>query len=78
MKMTEMAVNNAATCRSWPTLLAWIENDLPEEEAELLNTHVADCEVCRAKLAVMNAVQGWGELTQAKEFAFNARCSEPP
>ncbi len=44
-----------ATCPTWPTLLAWIENDLPEEEAQLLNTHVADCDECREKLALMNA-----------------------
>ncbi len=31
-------------CPTWPTLLAWLENDLPEEESRLLNTHVADCE----------------------------------
>ena len=43
-------------CPTWPTLLAWLESDLAEEEAQLLNTHVADCEVCREKLAVMNAV----------------------
>ena len=50
------------TCPTWPTLLAWIENDLPDEEAQLLNTHVADCEECREKLALMNAVQEAGEV----------------
>ena len=25
------------TCPTWPTLLAWLENDLPDEEARLLN-----------------------------------------
>ena len=38
-------------------LLAWLENDLPDEEAQLVNSHVADCEECREKLALMNAVQ---------------------
>ena len=33
------------TCPTYPTLLAWLENDLPEEESQLLNTHVADCPV---------------------------------
>ena len=45
------------TCPTWPTLLAWTENDLPDEESQLLNTHVADCEECRERLALMNAVQ---------------------
>ncbi len=44
------------TCPSWPTLLAWLENDLPDEEARLLHTHVADCPECREKLALMNVV----------------------
>ncbi len=44
------------TCPSWPTLLAWLENDLPGEESQLLNTHVADCDECREKLSLMNAV----------------------
>ena len=48
------------TCPSWPTLLAWLENDLPDEESRLLNTHVAGCDECREKLAVMKAVQGVG------------------
>ena len=41
------------TCPTWPTLLAWLENDLPDEESQLLNKYVADCPVCREKLAVM-------------------------
>jgi len=45
------------SCPSWPTILAWLENDLPYEESRLLNTHVADCEECRGKLALMKAVQ---------------------
>ncbi len=45
------------TCPTWPTLLAWIENDLPDEEAQLLNTHVGDCDECREKLGLMNAVR---------------------
>ena len=45
-----------------PTLLAWLENDLPDEESQVLNTHVADCDECRAKLALMNAVQGVGDV----------------
>ncbi len=44
------------TCPTWPTLLAWIENDLPDEESQLLNTPVADCDECRDKLALMNAM----------------------
>ncbi len=46
------------TCPSWPTILAWLENDLPD--AQLLNTHVADCVKCREKLASMNAVGNVG------------------
>ncbi len=38
-----------------PTLLTWIENDLPDEESQLLNTHVADCDECREKLALAKA-----------------------
>ncbi len=57
------------TCPTWPTLLAWLENDLPDEESQLLNTHVADCPVCREKLAVMNAVQDVGEC-RAVDFDF--------
>ncbi len=49
------------TCPSWPTLLEWLENDLPDEEAQLLNTHVSDCEKWREKLALMNAVQDVGD-----------------
>ena len=40
-------------------LLAWLENDLPEEESELINTHVADCDECRETLALMGS--GCGE-----------------
>ncbi len=54
------------TCPSWPTLLAWLENDLPDEEAQLLNTHVADCDECREKLALMNAVQDVVETAQRR------------
>ncbi len=45
------------SCSSWPTLLAWLENDLPEEQSRVLNTHVADCQECREKLALMDAMQ---------------------
>ena len=45
-------------------LLAWLENDLPDEEAQLLNTHVADCDEFREKLALMNAVQDVGGIGQ--------------
>ena len=45
-----------ATCPTWPTLLAWLENDLSEEESQLLNTHVADCDECREKVALMDDV----------------------
>jgi len=46
---------------TWPTLLAWLENDLPDEEAQLLNTHVTDCDECREKVPLMNAVQDPGQ-----------------
>ena len=49
-------------CPAWPTLLAWLENDLPDAESQLLNTHVADCDECREKLALMNAVQDVGDV----------------
>ncbi len=45
------------TCPTWPTLLAWLENDLPDEESQLLNTHVADCDEWRERVALMSAVQ---------------------
>ena len=45
------------SCRSWPTILAWLENDLLDEESQLLNVHVTGCDECSAKLALMNAVQ---------------------
>ncbi len=45
------------TCPSRLTPLAWIENDLPYEESRLITTHVADCDECREKLALMNVVQ---------------------
>ena len=51
-------------CPTWPTLLAWIENDLPDEEAQLRNTHVVSCEECRERLALMNAVHDVGEIGQ--------------
>ena len=59
------------TCSSWPTLLAWLENDLPEEESQLLNTHVADRDECREKLALMNAVSACPTLTdhQVKPYS---------
>ena len=44
------------TCPTFPTLLAWLENDLPEE-SQLLDTHMPGCDECREKLALMNAVQ---------------------
>ena len=49
---------------TFPTLLAWLENDLPEEESQLLNTHVADCDECREKLTLMSAVQDAGRVWQ--------------
>ena len=45
-------------------VLAWLENDLPDEEAQLLNTHVADCDGCREKLALMNAVHDVQDVGQ--------------
>jgi len=41
---------------SWPTLLAWLENDLADEESKLISTHVAACDKCREKLALMDDV----------------------
>ena len=52
------------TCPTFPTLLAWIENDLPDEESQRLNTHVADCEECREKLALIRAFQGVRDVGQ--------------
>ncbi len=52
------------TCPTWPTLLAWLENDLPDEESQLLNSYVTDCEECRERLALMNAVQDVGDVGQ--------------
>ncbi len=52
------------TSPTWPTLLAWIENDLSDEESQHLNSHVADCDGCREKLALMNAVQDVGDIGQ--------------
>ncbi len=50
------------SCPAWPTILAWLENDLPDEESQLLNTHVGDCDECREKLALMNAVHDVGDV----------------
>ena len=50
------------TCPTGPTLLAWLEKDLSDEESQVLNTHVADCDGCREKLALMNAVQAVGDV----------------
>ncbi len=44
---TERRLPAEVVSPTWPTLLAWLENDLPDEEAQLLNTHVADCDECR-------------------------------
>jgi len=52
------------TCPTWPTLLAWLENDLRDEEAQLLNTHVADCPECQANLGLMNVVRDVVEVGQ--------------
>ncbi len=43
------------TCPTWPSLLAWLENDLPYAKSQLINTHVADCDECREKLALAKA-----------------------
>jgi len=61
------------TCPSWPTILAWLENDLPYKESRLLNTHVADCDECREKLTLVNGRAGCGsmrcEVVQRHEVA---------
>ena len=49
-------------CPTWPTLLAWLENDLPAEESQLLSTHVTGCDECRERLVLMNAVQDVGDV----------------
>ena len=38
------------TCPNWPTVLAWLENDRPDEESQLLNTHM---------LTAMSAGRSW-------------------
>jgi len=40
------------TCATWPTLRAWLENDLPDEESQLLKTHGASCDKCREKFGI--------------------------
>ncbi len=52
------------TCPTWPTLLAWLENDLSDEESQLLSTHVADSNERRERLALMDAVQDVGDVGQ--------------
>ena len=37
----------SGSCPTWPTPLAWLENELSDEEAQLLNVHDADCDACR-------------------------------
>jgi len=49
-------------CPTWPIILAWLENALPDEEAQLINTHVADCDECREKIALMNTLQDVGDV----------------
>ncbi len=51
-----------SACPTWLTLLAWLENDLPDEESPLLGTHVAGCEECWERLALMNAVHDVGDV----------------
>ncbi len=63
------------TCPSWPTLLAWLENDLPDVESQLLSTHVADCPECRDKLAVMNVVQNVGVDVDQMKSRISLRAS---
>ena len=43
-------------CPTFPTHLAWLENDLPDEESQLLNTHVADWDACREEFGFENVV----------------------
>ena len=38
--------------------------NLPDEEAQILNTHVADCDEWRERLALMSAVQEVGDVGQ--------------
>ena len=47
---------------TWHTPLAWLENDLPDQESRVLNPHVASCDDCREKIALMNAVQDVGDV----------------
>ena len=41
-----------------PCLNARLENDLPDEQSQLINTHVADCDECRERLGMMSMVAG--------------------
>ena len=61
-RRARQALDRKSLGPAWPTILAWLENDLPDEESELLTTHVADCDECRERLALMNAVQDVGEI----------------
>jgi len=47
------------SCPTWSTRLAWLENDLPDEEAQLLNTHVGDCDECREKFGAHERRSGF-------------------
>ena len=42
---------------SYPTLIAWLEHDLSDEETRSIATHVEKCKACREKLELMDAVQ---------------------
>ncbi len=67
------------TCPTWPTLLAWLENDLPDEDSQRLNTQLADCEECRERLVLMNADAVKHEGTSGlSPHGENHRCSQTP
>ena len=44
-------------CPYWPTLLAWLEGELPDQKMRWVGTHVPDCSVCRERLSLLDGVQ---------------------
>ncbi len=46
-----------AECPDWPTLLAWLEGELADQQMRRVGTHVPDCSVCRARLSLLDVVQ---------------------
>ena len=68
-RRARQALDRKSLGPAWPTILAWLENDVPDEESLLLNTHVPGCDDCREKLALMKMVEQTGmERTDAQEI----------